>query len=256
MSLDAQQSKPPPPASYSAQIGRKLVRTSKYHILEYGENTGHLISFGLHGGEIKETISKRFCYCTLVCCLRFLVPAWNWWLMNNNSGEREIKITTPTNSELVGSSVSVIFFLMCFRYVKNWMIIICKIVPDISFIDQDVADVIAKYKWNLIPMIYPWKFDTCKKTDWCLANLLSGINHIILFFSVLVLFFCVWVFEWYASDTIYFGSLWWRTCNIHHSSKKHLGRSVLLCRKNINSLTYIKFKKYMKDWRGQHLNNA
>ena len=66
--------------------------------------------------------------------------------MNNNSGEREIKITTPTNSELVGSSVSVIFFLMCFRYVKNLMIIICQIVPDISFIDQDVADVIAKYK--------------------------------------------------------------------------------------------------------------
>ena len=116
MSLDAQQSKPPPPASYSAQIGRKLVRNSKYHILEYGENTSHLIRFRLRGGKMKEALSKRFCYCTLVCCLRFLVPAWNWWLMNNNSGEKEIKITTPTNSELVGSSVSV-NFLWLFQWV-------------------------------------------------------------------------------------------------------------------------------------------
>ena len=133
---------------------------------------------------------KGFVISTLVCCLRFPIPAWKWWLMNNNSGEEEIKITIPTNSELVGSSVSVIFFFQC--AFGTWKIEWSLIVPVIFFIDQDVADVIAKYKWNFIPMIYPWKFDTCKKTDWCLANILSGINHIILFFSVLVLFF---VFE-------------------------------------------------------------
>ena len=163
MSLDAQQSKPPPPASYSAQIGRKLVRNSKYHILEYGENTSHLIRFRLRGGKMKEALSKRICYCTLVCCLRFLVPAWNWWLMNNNSGEKEIKITTPTNSEL-----DPVFQWISFGFFNGFLVSVHEKLDDYYlqdcswhiFTDQDVADVIAKYKWNFIPMMYPWKFDT------------------------------------------------------------------------------------------------
>ena len=174
MSLDAQQSKPPPPASYSAQIGRKLVRTSKYHILEYGDSLRDMvwnmvIRFGLHGGKMKEALSKRFCYCTLVCCLRFLVPAWNWWLMNNNSGEKEIKITTPTNSELVGSSVSV-NFLWLFQWVFGigtwkigWLLFARLFLtyfyrPGCGWCD-------SKIQMNSNPIIYLWKFDTCEKID-------------------------------------------------------------------------------------------
>ena len=226
MSLDAQQSKPPPPASYSAQIGRKLVRNSKYHILEYGENTSHLIRFRLRGGKMKEALSKRFCYCTLVCCLRFLVPAWNWWLMNNNSGEKEIKITTPTNSELVGSSVSV-NFLWLFQWVFGigtwkigWLLFARLFLtyfyrPGCGWCDSKIQ---MKFHSNDIPLKV-WHVHVRKLIDVLLTYWveLTTLFHFSLFWC------CFFVFEWNASDTIFFGSLWWRTCNIPYSSKKHFG---------------------------------
>ena len=166
MSLDAQQSKPPPPASYSAQIGRKLVRTSKYHILEYGENTSHLIPSGLPGGEIKVkgfVIAPSFVVCVFWSPLE-TGDSWTTIVGRRKSKSRH----QLTQNWIQCFSEFLLAFSRYFWYLKNWIIIIWKIVSDISFIDQDVADVIAKYKWNSNPIIYLWKFDTCEKIDWCL----------------------------------------------------------------------------------------
>ena len=171
---------------------------------------------------MKEALSKRFCYCTLVCCLRFLVPAWNWWLINNNSGEKEIKITTPTNSELdpVFQWISFGFFKVFLvleklnnHYLKNcfWYIFHR---PGCGWCDSKIQ---LKLQPNDIPLKiwHMWE-------NWLMS--LSGINHTFFIFSVLVLFF---VFVWYESGTIYYGSLWMK--DMHHLTffKKEFGTKCL-----------------------------
>ena len=161
MSLDAQQSKPPPPASYSAQIGRKLVRNSKYHILEYGENTSHLIPSGLHGGEIKVkgfVIAPSF----VVCVFWSPLETGDSW--TTIVGRRKSK----SRHQLTQNWLDLVFQWISYGFFNGFLVSVHEKLDDYYlqdcswhiFTDQDVADVIAKYKWNFIPMMYPWKFDT------------------------------------------------------------------------------------------------
>ena len=165
MSLDAQQSKPPPPASYSAQIGRKLVRNSKYHILEYGDSLRDMgwnmvIRFGLHGGKMKEALSKAPSF--VVCVFWSPLETGDSW--TTIVGRRKSK----SRHQLTQNWLDLVFQWISYGFFNGFLVSVHEKLDDYYlqdcswhiFTDQDVADVIAKYKWNFIPMIYPWKFDT------------------------------------------------------------------------------------------------
>ena len=140
---------------------------------------------------------------------------------------------------------------MCFRYLKNWMIIDCSwqifYRPGCGWCDSKIQ---MKFNSHDIP---PESLTHVRKL---IDVLLTYWVELTTLFYFSVFWCCFFVFECLNDTQV-------TQFTLGHFDEEHaiytilpkniLGRSVLLCRKNINSLTYIKLKKNIWKTEGDNI---